>query len=52
MAFNGVVSKMFSDYVITHGFSKKTNKTPQREIDHAIDLRAEFYQTYKDEDDK
>ncbi|MBU6045534.1 type II toxin-antitoxin system RelE/ParE family toxin [Lacticaseibacillus paracasei] len=41
-----------SDYVITHGFSKKTNKTPQREIDHAIDLRAEFYQTYKEEDDK
>ncbi|MCI1890503.1 type II toxin-antitoxin system RelE/ParE family toxin [Schleiferilactobacillus perolens] len=36
-----------NDYVITHGFSKKTNRTPQREIDHAIDLRAEFYRNYK-----
>lgn len=41
-----------SDYVITHGFSKKTNKTPQKEINHAIDLRAEFYKNYKEEDDK
>lgn len=39
------------DYIITHGFSKKTNKTPQREIDHAIDLRAEYYRNYKKEDD-
>jgi phage-related protein len=37
-----------NDYVITHGFSKKTNRTPQREIDHAIDLRAEFYRNYKE----
>lgn len=40
------------DYMITHGFSKKTNKTPQREIDHAIDLRAEYYKHYKEEDNK
>ncbi|MBU9789427.1 type II toxin-antitoxin system RelE/ParE family toxin [Lentilactobacillus sp. G22-6] len=38
-----------NDYVITHGFSKKTNKTPQREINHAIDLRAEFYRNYMEE---
>jgi phage-related protein len=41
-----------SEYMITHGFSKKTNKTPQREIDHAIDLRAEYYQAYKEDDEK
>lgn len=32
-----------NNFIITHGFSKKTNKTPQHEIDHAIDLRAEYY---------
>ncbi|RXT59147.1 type II toxin-antitoxin system RelE/ParE family toxin [Lacticaseibacillus chiayiensis] len=36
-----------NDYLITHGFSKKTNRTPQREINHAIDLRAEFYRRYR-----
>lgn len=41
-----------NDYVITHGFSKKTQKTPQKEINHAIDLRAEFYQNYKEEYDR
>lgn len=31
-------------YVITHGFTKKTQKTPSREINHAKDLREEYYQ--------
>ncbi|WP_147165280.1 type II toxin-antitoxin system RelE/ParE family toxin, partial [Pediococcus argentinicus] len=26
-------------YIITHGFTKKTNKTPKKEIKHAIVLR-------------
>lgn len=30
-------------YMITHGFTKKTKKTPQREINHAKKLRAEYY---------
>ncbi|GEP23288.1 hypothetical protein LDI01_08810 [Lentilactobacillus diolivorans] len=25
---------------------QKTNPTPRKEIDHAIDLRAEFYKNY------
>lgn len=29
-------------YIITHGFTKKTQKTPQREINHAKDLRSEY----------
>lgn len=29
-------------YIITHGFTKKTQKTPQREIDHAKELRLEY----------
>ncbi|WP_404819813.1 type II toxin-antitoxin system RelE/ParE family toxin [Lacticaseibacillus yichunensis] len=41
-----------ANYMITHGFSKKTNKTPEREINHAVDLRAEYYQHYKEEDNK
>ena len=35
-------------YIITQGFSKKTNKTPSKEIQHAISLRKEFYQQYKE----
>ncbi|MDF7638031.1 type II toxin-antitoxin system RelE/ParE family toxin [Lactobacillus sp. ESL0791] len=31
-------------YIITHGFTKKTNKTPKREIEHAKVIRAEFWQ--------
>lgn len=30
-------------YIITHGFTKKTQKTPQREIKHAEKLRAEYF---------
>ncbi len=29
-------------YVITHGFTKKTQKTPRREVEHAKTIRAEF----------
>lgn len=30
-------------YIITHGFTKKTEKTPKKEINHALDLRKEWY---------
>jgi phage-related protein len=30
-------------YIITHGFTKKSDKTPITEITHAIDLRKEWY---------
>lgn len=30
-------------YMITHGFTKKTQKTPSSEIRHAIELRKEWY---------
>lgn len=36
-----------SNYMITHGFKKKTNKTPQREIKHAHDLMKEYYKNKK-----
>lgn len=29
-------------YIITHGFTKKTQKTPLKEIKHAISLRKEW----------
>lgn len=31
-----------SRFIITHGFSKKTQKTPPREIKHAVQIRKEF----------
>lgn len=31
-------------YMITHGFKKKTQKTPKREIKHAHDLMKEYYE--------
>jgi phage-related protein len=31
------------EYLITHGFTKKTQKTPIREIEHAKELRKEWY---------
>lgn len=34
-------------YVITHGFTKKTQKTPSTEIAHAKELREEFYRRKK-----
>lgn len=30
-------------YVITHGFTKKTQKTPVSELNHAKELRTEYY---------
>ena len=31
-----------SRYIITHGFSKKTQKTPRKEILHALAIYKEF----------
>lgn len=36
-------------YVITHGFTKKTPKTPLREIKHAKALRAEYFTNRKEQ---
>lgn len=33
-------------YIITHGFTKKTQKTPKREIIHAKQIRREFEEEY------
>ncbi|WP_461219163.1 type II toxin-antitoxin system RelE/ParE family toxin [Lapidilactobacillus salsurivasis] len=33
------------NYLITHGFTKKTNKTPKREIEHAKRVRLEWQTT-------
>ena len=33
-------------YIITHGFIKKTQKTPKREIIHAKQIRREFEEEY------
>jgi phage-related protein len=30
------------EYLITHGFTKKTQETPRREINHAKELRKKF----------
>lgn len=38
-----------TQYVITHGFTKKTQKTPSKEIKHAQDIRSEYYQRKEDE---
>lgn len=37
-----------NDYIITHGFTKKTQKTPLNEINHGKDLRQEYYETLED----
>lgn len=34
-------------FIITHGFTKKTQKTPMREIKHAQDLRDEYFKYRK-----
>lgn len=36
-------------YIITHGFTKKAQKTPTREIRHAKEIRAEYYQREENE---
>lgn len=38
-----------SRYVITHGFTKKTQKTPKSEIDHALELRKEWSEQYENQ---
>ena len=35
-------------YIITHGFTKKRQKTPPREIKHAKELRKEYFFNRKD----
>ena len=35
-----------NQYIITHGFTKKTQKTPKREIIHAKQIRREFEEEY------
>lgn len=36
-----------SRFIITHGFSKKTQKTPAKEISHALEIRREFEEENK-----
>ncbi|MFP7386514.1 type II toxin-antitoxin system RelE/ParE family toxin [Enterococcus hirae] len=31
-------------YIITHGFIRKSEKTPKKEIDHAKELRKEWFE--------
>lgn len=38
-----------TQYIITHGFTKKTQKTPIKEIRHAEAIRAEYYFRKEDE---
>ncbi|MDF7637053.1 type II toxin-antitoxin system RelE/ParE family toxin [Leuconostocaceae bacterium ESL0958] len=35
-------------YVITHGFTKKTQKTPVSEIEHAQTLKKEWWENHED----
>lgn len=37
-----------SKFIITHGFTKKTQKTPIQEIAKAIEIRKEFEEEIKD----
>ncbi len=34
-------------YIITHGFTEKTQKTPTREINHAITIKKEYEKEIK-----
>jgi phage-related protein len=36
-------------YMITHGFTKKTDKTPRREIEHSIRMKKEYSERRKEE---
>lgn len=36
-----------NEYVITHGFTKTTRKTPIRELKHAQELKNEYYERKK-----
>lgn len=39
--------KVGTNYIITHGFTKKTDKTPEREIDKAKRIMLEYQQGEK-----
>lgn len=39
------------DYIITHGFTKKTQKTPNNEIKHAKVIRKEFWNRKEDKNE-
>ncbi|TDM07920.1 type II toxin-antitoxin system RelE/ParE family toxin [Macrococcus lamae] len=44
----GIYFHLIKDqYVITHGFTKKTQKTPQKEINKGKLIRNKFIQSYK-----
>jgi phage-related protein len=34
--------KIETRYLITHGFTKKTQKTPENEIEHAREMRRQY----------
>ncbi|WP_064505409.1 type II toxin-antitoxin system RelE/ParE family toxin [Companilactobacillus ginsenosidimutans] len=36
-----------NSYIITHGFTKKTQRTPIRQIDRAIKIRREYFRSEK-----
>lgn len=38
-----------SNYQITHGFTKKSQKTPANEIKHALEIRAEYWEEQKND---
>jgi phage-related protein len=35
--------KIGNEYLITHGFTKKIQQTPRREIKHAKEMREKYY---------
>ena len=41
--------KVGTQYIITHGFTKKTQNTPKREIDHAKAMRKRYEEENIDE---
>ena len=42
-----VQDKIFRLVILLNGFQKKTQKTPKKEIDKALQLRAEYYEGKK-----
>ena len=41
--------KIGTEYLITHGFTKKSQKTPKTEIEHAKAIRKRYLEGEKDE---
>jgi len=41
--------KSGTQYMITHGFTKKTQKTPNQEIEHGRVMRGQYRKGYRDE---